>query len=141
MPKQVHDDNFEGGKSMSFGEHLEELRKSLFKALAGLVVTGIIGFIVADRVVKFFQQPLERAMTTYLRERAADKLKVQLGGVKVLPLEIQNMLDRNLIPEPLEVETGKLIESLQQNFPEQLGHLELSPNNFFPSDIKPAGVR
>src|SRR5687767_5932734 len=73
MPKQVHDDNFEGGVSMSFGDHLEELRKSLFKALAGLVVTGIIGFIVADRVVKFFQQPLERAMTTYLRGRAADK--------------------------------------------------------------------
>ena len=141
MPKQVHDDNFEGGKSMSFGEHLEELRKALFKSLAGLVITGIIGFVIAERVVNFFQQPLQRAMTNYLRERAETKLEKELG-VTELPLELKHELhDRNRIPEPLEVETGRLIESLQQNFPEQLGHLELSPNNFFPSDIKPAGVK
>ncbi|MCE9525025.1 MAG: twin-arginine translocase subunit TatC [Planctomycetales bacterium] len=139
MPKQVHDDNFEGGVSMSFGDHLEELRKSLFKALAGLIVTGIIGFVMAESVVKFFQQPLERAMTNYLRTRAELKLEKELG-VKPLPLEIQDMLHkRNLIPEHLEVETGKLIESLKAAIPE-LQQLELSANTFGPSDIKPAGI-
>lgn len=140
MPKQVHDDNFEGGVSMSFGDHLEELRKSLFKALAGLILTGIVGFIAAESVVKFFQQPLERAMTGYLRTRAELKLEKELG-VKPLPLELRNMLyERNLIPEPLEVETGRLVESLKATFPE-LQHLELSANYFVPSDIKPKEVQ
>jgi sec-independent protein translocase protein TatC len=143
MPMQVHDDNFEGGVSMSFGDHLEELRKALFKSLAGLVLTAIVGFMLADRVVTFFQQPLERAMTNYLRERAQTKLKEELGlGIKEkLPLELQNMLQRNLIPEPLFVETGRLIESLQANLPEQLGQFELSANFFFPSDLKPEGLK
>ena len=141
MPKQVHDDNFEGGVSMSFGDHLEELRKALFKALAGLIVTGIIGFVMAERVVNFFQQPLQRAMTNYLRTRAELKLMKEMN-VTELPLELRTMLyDRNLIPEPLEVESGKLISSLKQTFPEQLGHLELSANRFFPSDIKPGGAK
>ncbi|MFN0018928.1 MAG: twin-arginine translocase subunit TatC [Pirellulaceae bacterium] len=139
MPKQVHDDNFEGGVSMSFGDHLEELRKALFKALAGLVVTGIIGFVMAERVVNFFQQPLERAMTNYLRTRAELKLEKELG-VKPLPLEIKQALyKRNMIPERLEVETGKLIESLKAAIPE-LQQIEISANIFGPSDIKPAGV-
>ena len=141
MPKQVHDDNFEGGISMSFGDHLEELRKSLFKALAGLVVTAIIGFVIAEGVVKFFQQPLERAMKNYLRTRAENKLEEEMG-VTELPAEIKSMLyDRNLIPEPLEVETGKLIASLKASFPEQLQHFEFSVHNFFPGDIKPAGAK
>jgi len=139
MPKQVHDDNFEGGVSMSFGDHLEELRKALFKSLAGLIVTGIIGFVMAERVVNFFQQPLERAMTNYLRTRAELKLEKELG-VKPLPLEIKQALyKRNMIPERLEVETGKLIESLKAAIPE-LQQIEISANVFGLSDIKPAGV-
>lgn len=128
---------------MSFGDHLEELRKALFKALAGLLLTGIVGFMVADRVVNFFQEPLERAMKNYLRERAATRLKEELGlsEKEKLPLELQNMLDRNLIPEPMFVETGRLIESLKGTLPEQLGQLEMSANYFFPSDMKPAGVK
>ena len=107
MPKQVHDDNFDGGKSMSFGEHLEELRKALFKSLAGLVITGIIGFVVAERVVNFFQQPLQRAMTNYLRERAETKLEKELG-VTELPLELKHELhDRNRIPADRERERSE----------------------------------
>ncbi len=141
MPKQVHDDNFEGGVSMSFGGHLEELRKALFKSLAGLVLTAIVGFALADRVVNFFQQPLERAMKNYLRDRAELRLKEQLG-LKELPPELLHMLhERNLIPEPLEVETGKLIESFQQTFPEQLRNIELSAHYFVPNDILPGGVK
>ena len=41
---------------------------------------------------------------------------------------------------PLEVETGKLIDSLKAAFPE-LRQFELSANNFGPSDIKPGGVK
>lgn len=140
MPKQTHDDLFEG-TSMSFGEHLEELRRSLFKALAGLIVTGIIGFVLAERVVNFFQKPLERAMENYQIQRAERRLKAELG-VTDLSIELENIIrKRRLVPEPLEVETERLVDALKQTFPEQLGQLELSGHFFLPSDVKPSGVK
>ena len=142
MPKQVHDDNFDGGVSMSFGDHLEELRKSLFKALAGLVLTGIVGFILANHVVNFFQEPLKRAMKNYRRDQAVKKLAKELG-VEVLPFELQNTFDdeRALIPDPIELETGKLIAVLKQTFPVQLGNVDLSAFMVLPSDLKTEGVK
>lgn len=142
MPKLIHDDNFEGGVSMSFGDHLEELRKALFKALAGLVLTGIVGFILANQVVNFFQEPLKRAMKNYRTHKAEEKLKLELG-VEVLPLELRNIIHdgRGLVPDPIELETGKLIAVLKQAFPEQLGNVDLSAFMIVPSDLKPEGVK
>ena len=140
MPKQAHDDLFEG-TSMSFGEHLEELRRCLFKALAGLIVTGIIGFVLANQVVNFFQKPLERAMENYQIQRAEKRLKKELG-VTQLPLELKHTIrDRRLVPERLEVETEPLVYSLKQTFPEQLQQVNLSGHFFLPSDLKASGVK
>ncbi len=45
------------GSSMSLGDHLEELRKRLIYAIAGLAVCAIIGFCFGSRVIHFIEAP------------------------------------------------------------------------------------
>jgi sec-independent protein translocase protein TatC len=144
MAKQTHDDLFEG-TTMTFGEHLEELRVSLFRALAGVAIGCIIGFFLANYVVEFFQAPLKRTMESYLlrkaEEKIADEFKVKTNNPDAkIPLEMRQMIRQHqLIPEPLEVETGRLIAMLKDQFPTILGALNVSPHLFVPDDLLPGG--
>lgn len=61
---------------MTFGEHLEELRGSLAKALLWLVVGMSVGLgFFANRVIRYVQAPLESA----IREFNADRDLARLG--------------------------------------------------------------
>jgi sec-independent protein translocase protein TatC len=73
MSKFPNDDLFEGSK-MTFGEHLDELRGALWKAVVGLAVGVGIGLFIGHEVVKFIQSPLTEAMEEYLLERAVDQV-------------------------------------------------------------------
>lgn len=140
MAKQTHEDLFEG-TTMSFGEHLEELRVSLFRALAGVAVGCIVGFFLADRVVKFFQAPLERTMKSYLLRKAVKDIEQDIrtktrDPKATIPFEmLQMILQHQLVPEPLEIETGRLVTMLKEQFPQQMGGLQVSPHLFVPSDL------
>lgn len=59
---------------MSFGEHLEELRRCLFRAIAGLVVGFIIGLFIGGQVVEMVQSPLKRALTSYYQGRTEKEI-------------------------------------------------------------------
>lgn len=58
------DDLFEKS-SMSFGDHLEELRKALGKALLWLGGGAIIGLMLANHIVKFVETPLKQAISDF----------------------------------------------------------------------------
>lgn len=60
---------------MTFGEHLEELRKSLGKALMWLALGLVVGlFFFADRVVRYVQEPLKEAIQTFNADRDLARL-------------------------------------------------------------------
>lgn len=69
IKKQPADDLFEKS-SMTFGEHLEELRRAMVKAFIWLGLGTIFGLMLADRIVKFIETPLKGAIKTYYIERA-----------------------------------------------------------------------
>lgn len=71
---QLTDDLFEKS-SMSFGEHLEELRKALGKALLWLAVGTMIGLLFANSVVNFISQPLRKKMDVFYVKQSAAKFK------------------------------------------------------------------
>jgi sec-independent protein translocase protein TatC len=74
-PALPKDDLFDS-KTMTFGEHLEELRSSLAKALIWLAVGMAVGLgFFADRVIRYVQTPLESA----IREFNADRDLARLG--------------------------------------------------------------
>ena len=45
---------------MTFGEHLDELRRALLKAVTALVIGVLIGLIFGQQLVDYIQTPLQR---------------------------------------------------------------------------------
>ncbi len=58
---------------MTFGQHLEELRRYLFRAILGLVVGCIVGLALGEKVVLFIQTPVRNALAKYYEQEAKDK--------------------------------------------------------------------
>jgi sec-independent protein translocase protein TatC len=67
------DDLFENS-TMTFGEHLEELRQSLVKAILWLCGGLAIGLFFADRVILFVQSPLQEAIQDFNVDRDLHRL-------------------------------------------------------------------
>jgi sec-independent protein translocase protein TatC len=65
-----NEDLFENTK-MTFGEHLEELRRALFKAVLALVGGFILALIFSDRVIDYIQTPLRSALKEHYGRVAA----------------------------------------------------------------------
>ncbi|MEO9594276.1 twin-arginine translocase subunit TatC [Rhodopirellula bahusiensis] len=62
------DDLFDNS-TMTFGEHLEELRGSLVKAIIWLLIGLAVGLMFANRVVRYIQEPLKQAIIEYNADR------------------------------------------------------------------------
>ena len=80
MDYQYKDDLFEHTK-MTFGEHLEELRWSLIKAILALAIGFIIGLFFAGDVVTFVQKPLRESLIRYYRMQGKAELTQRIAGL------------------------------------------------------------
>ncbi len=69
------DDLFENS-TMTFGEHLEELRQALAKAILWLVAGMLIGLYFADRVILYIQTPLESAIQEFKVDQDFHRLQI-----------------------------------------------------------------
>lgn len=95
MPRTDDEDLFEGS-TMTFGEHLEELRICLIRAAMGLAVGAVIGFLLGRPVVHLIEQPLKRALGTYYTERAVetfDTWQPRAAGGPPLPYSRAEVID------------------------------------------------
>ena len=95
MARHQDDDLFQSS-TMTFGEHLEELRTCLIRASAGLAVAVIIGFFVAQPVVHLIEQPLRRALGNYYTERSIetfDTWRPRVAGGAPLPYSREEVVD------------------------------------------------
>ena len=94
MALKTESDLFESS-TMTFGEHLEELRKCLMKAVIGLVIGTIIGFFLGDRVVKLIERPLRGALERYYVTQAETQYlawaKVQLKAGRPIPYTLEEI--------------------------------------------------
>ncbi len=79
MSKEPNDDLF-GDSTMSFGEHLEELRGALFRAITGIAIGVAVGLIFAGSVVDMIKDPLEKALEQYYQDKAVKDLDAEYGG-------------------------------------------------------------
>jgi sec-independent protein translocase protein TatC len=110
------DDDLFKDSTMTFGEHLEELRSSLFKAAVALFVGFLVGMYYGDWVVQRIQDPLTKALTRYYQQDAATELKAELelrkqNGMAVPPefLDENGNVDESAIKQLL-VQEGLLFE-------------------------------
>ena len=74
MTKRDNDDLF-AESTMTFGEHLEDLRRCLVRALLCLVAGAVVGLSVADWVVRTINGPLEQSLKGYYESDAVTKYR------------------------------------------------------------------
>ena len=105
--KYPNDDLFEGTK-MSFGEHLEELRVCLFKAVIGVVIGFAVGLCIAGYVVDWIQSPLKSAMEEHALAKAVKELEVKFGKESLSPAIKDFIIRHRVVFEDAYVESQEL---------------------------------
>ncbi len=71
MPAKRDEDLFQES-TMTFGEHLEELRAALFKAVIGLTIGVMLGLPLGKWVVKVIELPLSQALGTFYENKSVE---------------------------------------------------------------------
>jgi len=93
---RLQDEDLFQSSTMTFGEHLEELRTCLMRATAGLAVAVLVGFFIAQPVVHLIEQPLRRALGNYYTKRSIetfDTWQPRTAGGPALPYSREEIVD------------------------------------------------
>ena len=85
LVERPKDDLFENS-TMTFGEHLDELRHCLVRAITCLGIGLAIGLFFADSVILYVQKPLESAIQYYRADRDLSRLGYNVSDPDVKPL-------------------------------------------------------
>ncbi|TVS20622.1 MAG: twin-arginine translocase subunit TatC [Planctomycetaceae bacterium] len=119
MVKQPDDDLF-SGSTMTFGEHIEELRVCLGRALLGLLLGFMIGLVVASYVVAWIQTPLTSALENHYIGKAIDDLTKEYSteGQPLSPQVVEFIREKRFVFERIYVEAAELrrVEDLLQGY-------------------------
>jgi sec-independent protein translocase protein TatC len=134
MPESREDDLFRQS-TMTFGEHLNELRKCLFKSLLGLVIGFIVGLVVGKYVVAFIQRPLSQALATYIQKESATRLqsefeKMEESGRPLpwTPKQTEDLIFKNhMLVDEVYVDPADVLQELKTLYPEQLKGVKPPP--------------
>jgi sec-independent protein translocase protein TatC len=144
--REQYDEDLFKNTTMTFGEHLEELRMRLFKALLGLMVGFLIGLALAGPVLRQVERPLKVALRTYYQSQTQKNLRKTLDELRQVgyPLpEDPDELDDFLAAMKLEdgtqlsqlkfekvyVNPVELLLRLQKADPEQFQRVRVAEGN------------
>ena len=108
---------------MSFGDHLEELRTCLFRAVVGIIIGFLVGLIFANQIVVFIQGPLTKALKEYYLELEIEEIKEEYGENAVERLAL--IEDQGLEVDTMRIDLDALVINLQKNH--QGGFLNYKP--------------
>jgi sec-independent protein translocase protein TatC len=118
MAKKNDEDDLFQHTAMTFGEHLEELRAALFKAVISIGIGFAIGLWFAPNIVQMIQSPLENALDEYYRQEAEEFVAARL------PPELQKdeaarslVWDQGLIPQEAFVDPRQVLKELRAKSP------------------------
>jgi sec-independent protein translocase protein TatC len=84
MPKLLPSDDearLEQSK-MSFGEHLEELRRTLFKSILAILIGFLLGLWLGNDIVSYIQKPLVASLEDFYLRQAVRKQQTRLDELK-----------------------------------------------------------
>ena len=133
MPPSRSDENLFESSTMSFGEHLEELRACLFKSLIALVIGFCVGLCVGPYVVDFIQRPLKAALTDYYEGQSADRIDSERDK--------RLIEDHHLMAEKHYVDPDVILRQLKKRYPQKLRDVDLPPTSESETDTdKEAGT-
>lgn len=142
MPQPSEEDLFRDS-TMSFGEHLDELRSALFKAVLAIAAGFLLGLLCANWVVQRVKQPLEEALERYHTEQAIEDFAARIAareaaGEKIPaelkdPAYIKELVEGDqLLFEEVYLDPVAVAEALRRVRPDLLKDVDDAPE-------KPAG--
>ena len=127
MPPRQYDEDIFKESTMTFGEHLGELRVRLFRAVLGLLAGVIIGLCIGGYVVEVIKKPLADALESHLKTVAENNFKAAEREGRPLsddPTRFQTFLKEGYLPEDWYVSTAELIARLKEHLPDQFENLQ-----------------
>jgi len=83
--QHVDPDDFFSDTRMSFGEHIEDLRTHLIRAIKGFLLAMIVGLVVAKPVLRFIAAPVERQLYAYWERFREDKKRELIDTMQTDP--------------------------------------------------------
>ncbi len=128
-----HDDDLFKDSVMSFGEHLNELRGTLWRAIVGIFIGVGIGFFFADAVVRLIQLPLEKALQDYYLHDTRSKLLAINPNAS--ESDLQAVLQRKMVFETLWVEPSELAAAIRRDYPTLADRLKVPAEMLSAADI------
>jgi len=88
------DDLFEKS-SMTFGEHLDELRIALMKSSIWLALGMLVGLLLATRVVAYMQGPLEKSLENFYKKQSIQEMAKASG--EDVPENLRKWMESNKV--------------------------------------------
>jgi sec-independent protein translocase protein TatC len=131
MAKHPKEDLF-SESTMSFGDHLEELRQCLFRGMIGLLIGVGVGIFLAKDIVKVIQLPLKDALREYYQQRSFDLVRTDSFRLA----ETAGMIgDEGYSADTMEIEIDQLFINLRQSIPNLFGALPYKSYMFVEQDF------
>jgi len=132
LPTTREDDRFRES-TMTFGEHLEELRVCLFKSVIGLGLGFLIGLLVGSQVVGFIQRPLSRALTNYYQQESVLRAEAELEKLREsgqsstwTAEDVQDrVLNKRLLADEVYIDPREMLQELKKAYPSALKDVAL----------------
>lgn len=96
---------------MSFGEHLDELRRTLWKAIIAILIGFLIGLLVGDNLIRFIQTPLNAGLETLIRSQKMgefDKSRPETTDLE------EQLLNNGMTPDVVTVNPQELTKLLAE---------------------------
>jgi sec-independent protein translocase protein TatC len=130
MAKHDDEDDLFKHTSMSFGEHLEELRSALFKAVIALVIGFAIGLAFGSYIVAWIQDPLKAALETYYQDQAMERVNARLPEDLRDNEAIRDLVYKDgLLPEERYISMVEMFDALKKRYPDRFVGIELPAEN------------
>jgi sec-independent protein translocase protein TatC len=127
MPEPREDDLFRES-TMTFGEHLEDLRACLLKSIYGLVLGFIVGLIAGPYVVSFIQQPLTKALSRYYQEESEQRVNDSGQASPWTKDQVKDFVEKEkLLADEVYVDPTQMLQALRNAYPKEFKDLQLPP--------------
>src|SRR5213082_2048714 len=68
-PRSIDPDDFFAETRMSFGDHIEDLRVHLWRAIKGFFFACIFGFFIGKQMLVFIAHPVEKQLQVFYDRR------------------------------------------------------------------------
>ena len=106
---------------MSFGEHLEELRRAVFKSVLALFVGFLVGLYFGTDIVDYIQKPLRGALENFYLRQAEAKQAERVEELKARGEHIataEELAKEGLLPEEIYLSYDDVAAAFKDRLPE-----------------------